>query len=92
MCRCEFARDLVHVAPGPSIAGHDRAHDRMAGFVEMLCGVLSWRRIATADVAAGHTLAQRYPLSSLFEAFLAWFIHNFAHLFRGVASGYAGLS
>ena len=43
----------------------------MAGFMEMLCGVFSWRGIATADVAAGHTLAQVYPPSTFFKAFFA---------------------
>ena len=71
MCRREFTLDLVHIAPGPLFAGLDRTHDRMPGVVEMLCGVFSWRRIATADVTAGHTLAQMHPPSSLFEAFLA---------------------
>ena len=71
MCRREFTLDLVHIAPGPLVAGFDRAHDRVVVFVEMLCGVFSWRRIATADVTAGHALAQMYPPSSLFEAFLA---------------------
>ena len=41
------------------------------GVVEMLRGVLALGGIATADMTAGHTLAQMYPLSSLFEAFLA---------------------
>ena len=39
--------------------------------MEMLCGVFSWRGIATADVAAGHTLAQVYPPSTFFKAFFA---------------------
>jgi hypothetical protein len=43
----------------------------MPGIVKMLCGVFSWRGIATADMTAGHALAQVYPPSSLFEAFLA---------------------
>jgi len=71
MCRREFTGDLVHIAPDPSFAGHHRTHDWMPGLVEMLCSVLSWRRIAAADMAAGQTLAQRYPPSSLFETFLA---------------------
>ena len=37
----------------------------------MLGGVFSCRGIATADVTADHALAQMYPPSSLFEAFLA---------------------
>ena len=61
----------MHIAPRPLVTRLDRAHDRVVGIVEMLCGVLSGRRITTADVAAGHTLAQMYPPSSLFEAFLA---------------------
>src|SRR3974390_2157512 len=71
MCRWEFTLDFVHIAPGPSVSGLDRAHDRMMGLMEMLCSVLSRRRIATADMTAGHALAQMHPPGSLFQAFLA---------------------
>src|SRR4051812_5469500 len=71
MRRREFTSDLMLIAPSPSVAGHDRAHNSMPGFVEMPSGVLAWRGVAAADVAAGHALVQRYPLSTFFQAFFA---------------------
>jgi hypothetical protein len=67
----EFTGDFVHVAPGPSLAGHDRTHHWMLCFVEMLRRMFAGRRIATAHMAAGHALAQRHPRGAFFQAFFA---------------------
>src|ERR1700722_2670031 len=72
----EFAGDLVHVAPGPLVSGHNRTHHRMQRFVVMSCGVFAGRRVATAHVTAGHTLAQRNPPSAYFEALFAGVWHG----------------
>ena len=44
--------DLVYVAPAPSLTGLERAHDGMAGTMEMFGGVLTGRLVAKADMAA----------------------------------------
>src|SRR5262249_37346051 len=67
----EFATDLVHVAPGPSLPGHNRTHHWMVRLVEMLCRVFAGRRVATAHVATGHALTQRNPPGAFFQAFFA---------------------
>jgi len=67
----QLARNLVHVAPRPPLAGHDRTHDWMLGFVEMLCSVFPCRGVAATHMAACHALSQSDPLSSFLEAFLA---------------------
>jgi len=67
----ELPSDFVHVAPGPSVSGHNRTHHWMLCFVEMSGSVFAGRRVATAHVTAGQTLAQRRPLSAFFQAFFA---------------------
>jgi hypothetical protein len=47
-----FKHKFVDVAPHPVFAGFERADDGMFGGVEMLGGVLIFRGIATANVAA----------------------------------------
>ena len=44
--------DLVYIAPAPTLTGLERAHDGMAGAMEMFGGVFTGRLVATADVAA----------------------------------------
>src|SRR5215467_7672282 len=67
----EFATDFVHVAPGPSLPGHNRTHHWMVRLVEMLCRVFAGRRVATAHVATGQALTQRNPPGAFFQAFFA---------------------
>ncbi len=67
----EFATDFVHVAPSPSLPRHPRTHYWMLCLVEMLRRVFARRRIATADVATGHALAQCNPPGALLQAFFA---------------------
>jgi hypothetical protein len=43
----------------------------MLGGVKMLCGVLVFRRVATADVAAAQTQSKMHPTVAHFEAFFA---------------------
>jgi hypothetical protein len=67
----KLASDFMHVAPGPSLSGHNRTHHGMLCFVEMFGRVFAGRRVATAHMAASHALAQRHPASALFQAFFA---------------------
>ena len=69
--RREFAAGFVHVAPGPSLSGHNRTHYWMLCLVEMPGGVFAGRRVATADVATGQALTQRNPLGAFLQAFFA---------------------
>ena len=61
----------MQIAPGPSIAGHDRTHHRVLRIVKMLCGVLPWRRVTTTDVTTGHALSEFDPCGSLLQTFFA---------------------
>src|SRR5438093_612569 len=62
---------LIHVAPAPVLAWFEGPDDRMLHAVKMLGGVLVFRRIATAHVAASEAQPQVHPCISYFEAFLA---------------------
>jgi hypothetical protein len=62
---------FVHVAPQPVFAGLDRLDDGVPGGVKMLSGVLVFRRIATADMAAFETEAQMDPGIAHLEALFA---------------------
>ena len=44
--------DIVNIAPAPTLAGLERAHDGMTGAMEMFGGMFTGRLVATADVAA----------------------------------------
>jgi hypothetical protein len=63
--------DLVHVAPRPGFPGFDGTDQRVLRFVEMLGGMLVFRRIATSNIAANETHAQMNPRVAHFDAFLA---------------------
>lgn len=67
----EVERHFVHVAPPPFLAGLEGAHDGVLGGVKVLCGVLVFGRVATADVAALKTEAEVYPAVACPETFFA---------------------
>src|SRR5438876_7625824 len=52
---------VIHVAPGPALAGQRRAYQRMPSLIEVRPGVLVLRRIAAAHVAAGKAQPQFHP-------------------------------
>lgn len=64
---------LVDVAPAPSLAGLQRLHNRVFGAVEVLRGVLVFRRVAATDMPALQAQPQVHPgvthLQALFAAF-----------------------
>src|ERR1019366_5461894 len=62
--------DLVDRAPGPVLAGLDRAHDRMGGLGGVARGVLVGRGVTAADLAAGATDAQVHPTPAHLQALL----------------------
>lgn len=45
-------QDVINIAPAPTLTELERAHDGMAGAMEMPGGVFTRRLVATADVAA----------------------------------------
>jgi hypothetical protein len=63
--------DFVHVAPGPCLAGLNRSHQGVLTTVEVLRGVLIFRRVAAADVSAFEAHPQVNPRVSGFYAVLA---------------------
>jgi len=67
----EVDLNLIDKAPAPILTRLDRLHDRMLRLMEMLGGMLVFRRIAAAHVAAGAAKAQMDPRVAHFEAFLA---------------------
>src|SRR5581483_4522457 len=71
VARYEPEHQLVHVAPAPVLAGFRRADERVPARVEVGCGVLARRVVATADVAALLAHPQVYPAHPEGEAFLA---------------------
>jgi hypothetical protein len=68
---------FVDVAPAPIFAGFKGLDDGMLRLVEVASGVLVFRRIATAHVAALETQAQMHPViahfQALFATIAAWF-------------------
>jgi hypothetical protein len=44
--------DIIDIAPAPTLTRLERAHNGMAGAMEMLGGVFTGRLVTTADVAA----------------------------------------
>src|SRR6185503_18528358 len=61
--------ELIHVTPGPSLAGLERGHHRMGRVREMFCGMAMRRAVATADVTAGQAETEMYPRRSHLQAF-----------------------
>src|SRR5262245_36475256 len=61
MVRSPSQRELVHVTPAPALAGLQRAHDGVAGRVEVRGGVLARRRVAAPDAPALEADAQVHP-------------------------------
>jgi hypothetical protein len=62
--------DLVEVTPGPALTGLEGRHNRMAGVLEMVCGVAAGRAVATADVAARQTETEMNPALAGSQALL----------------------
>src|SRR5581483_12359994 len=63
--------DLVDVAPGPLLPGLERAHDGMAGAVEVRRSVPVRRGVAAADVSARQAESQVHPARADPQAVLA---------------------
>ena len=63
--------DFIHVAPHPVLARLKRFHDGVMHLVKMLCGVLVFRAVTAADVAAGEAQAQVNPVIAHLQALLA---------------------
>jgi hypothetical protein len=59
--RKRFDHYIVYVTPAPIFARFERSHDGVLCFLEVLGGVLVFRRIAAADVAADFAEAQVNP-------------------------------
>src|SRR5919198_5748417 len=68
---CRLHHELIDIAPEPVLARLERLHERVAGGVEMLGGMLVLRRVTAADVPANEALAQVDPRLSRFQAVLA---------------------
>jgi len=66
-----FEFHLVHETPHPIFARLDGLHDGMFGGVEMFCGMLVFRGIATADVATFTAETQVNPAVAHLQAFFA---------------------
>ena len=62
---------IVDIAVHPILAGLVRLDDRVLRAVEVLRRVLVGRRVAAADVSAGHAKPQVDPFLSGVQAFLA---------------------
>ncbi len=62
---------LVDVTPDPGLTGLNRTYQGVFGTMKMLGGVLVFRRVAAADVAALQTQPQMNPGVSHFRAFFA---------------------
>jgi hypothetical protein len=63
--------DLVDITPDPRFAGFDRANQGMFHFLEMLGGMLVFRRVTTAHVSAGEAQAKVNPGVAHLHAFFA---------------------
>jgi hypothetical protein len=62
---------LIDIAPTPTVRRIITLDYRVPGDVEVLCGVLVGRIIATPDMSAGATDAEMDPYIAGFEAFFA---------------------
>ncbi len=67
----EVQLDLIDVAPAPVLARLKRLHDWMFRAMEMLRGVLVFRRVTATNVTAFQTKAQVYPAITRLQALLA---------------------
>jgi hypothetical protein len=64
-------REFVDITPNPGFSGFNRAHERVLGMMKMLGGVLVFRRITAADIAALQTQPQMNPGVAHLYAFFA---------------------
>jgi hypothetical protein len=62
---------FIDVTPAPVFSRLKGFYDRMMLGVKMFCGVLVFRTIAAADVAAGEAQAQVDPVVAHFQALFA---------------------
>src|SRR5207248_6979592 len=62
---------VIDVAIRPVLRGLERLDDRMLRPVEMLRRVVIRRRVAAADVTAGHAKSQMHPFAARLQALLA---------------------
>src|SRR5690606_8978572 len=60
--------DLVHVAPGPLLAGLEGADDGVRRHLEVLRRMTVWRGVTAADVATGTAEPQMDPAVAALEA------------------------
>ena len=67
----ELELEFVYIAPTPGLTWFQRLHDGMLCLVKMLGGMLVFRGIAAAHVAALQAKTQVHPSVSHFQAFLA---------------------
>jgi hypothetical protein len=67
--RLEFL--LIYIAPAPGLAGFQRLNDGVPRLVKVLGGVLAWRAVTAAYVAAGEAEPQVHPPPAGREALLA---------------------
>ena len=64
-------RHVVHEAPGPGLAGLERADDRVAAALSVGAGVTVGRVVTTSDLAALQADAQMQPGVARGQAVLA---------------------
>jgi hypothetical protein len=62
---------LIDVAPAPNFSRFERPNNSVPGSMKMFGGVMVFRIIATADVAANQALPQMYPCIAYLEALFA---------------------
>lgn len=62
---------FINIAPEPVFIGFKRLNDRMARGVEVFGGVLIFRIVTTADVAANFAKTQMHPGISHLQTFFA---------------------
>src|SRR5439155_23857879 len=67
----DLERDLVDEAPPPVLPRLVRLDERVLHGLEVRAGVPAGRRVAAADVAAGHAHAQMHPAAAGAQAVLA---------------------
>jgi hypothetical protein len=68
-----FEHDFVDVAPIPAFAGFQGLDDGVFAGVEVFGGMLVFRGVAAADVAAGEAEAEVHPAVTHLEALFAAF-------------------
>jgi hypothetical protein len=66
-----FEEDLIDIAPDPVLARFEGLDDGVVGGMKVLGGVLVFRRVAAADVAADKAEAEVDPAVARLEAILA---------------------